>query len=89
MVTVIDCEKDPAKRRRRLWGENLSALLETRGMTAKQFHAALVDAGLSVSQQAMYLWLKGKTAPRPEHQAVISRVLGVPAHMTFPTAVPG
>jgi hypothetical protein len=86
-VVTIEGNLTPAQRRRRRWGTNLSDTLGARGMTAKLFHKALTDAGLEVTLQAVYLWLNGRTAPRPEHQVVIATTLGVPANVLFPLVV--
>lgn len=80
-------EKPPtlADARRVKWGENLSDQLGP--LTVKQFHRLLLDAGVDVTTQAIYSWKKGQTAPKPETQAVIARVLGTRPHLLFPVAV--
>ena len=76
----------PAEKRRKRWGENLKEHVDARGMTVKQFHAALRTAGVEVTIQAVYMWLKGDTAPRPELQGQIAEVLGTRAHLLFPVS---
>lgn len=76
---------DPAKRLRVRWGQNLADAMEGNGkMTRKQLQRALEAEGLEVSLQAIGYWLKGDTAPRAHHQAVIAKVLKTRAHLLFP-----
>lgn len=83
-VVHVEGELTPAQRRRKRWGENLSAQLEASGLTVKEFHRLLLAQDVDVSTQAIYSWLKGDTAPRPESQAVIAQVLSTRAHLLFP-----
>ena len=77
-----------AQRRRIRWGENLTAQLAACDLTVKQLHRALLDRGVDVSTQAIYSWLKGDTAPKPETQAAIADVLRTRAHLLFPVVAP-
>jgi len=91
VVTRIDKEPDAAKRRRRQWAQNLKDALASRPggeWSPKRFHreveTALEGSGQTITIQAVYFWLSGETAPRPEMQNVIAQVLGIPAHLLFP-----
>jgi hypothetical protein len=88
MVIHIEGElMTAAEKRRRDWGENLAAHLDAQGLTVKRFHQMLLEVpGFKVSRQAVYMWLKGDTAPSPESQAVIAKVLGTRSHLLFPVA---
>lgn len=96
-MTSVDLGGPPetaAQRRRAQWARNLKELLETNARigrtpsTPKQLHQAVVDAGVQISRQAVYLWLSGESAPSVENQPVIARVCGVPHHLLFPVEVP-
>lgn len=86
MAPRIEGNLTPAQRRRIRWGENLAAQLEMNDLTVKQLHRCLLDRDVDVSTQAIYSWLKGDTAPRPETQAVLAEVLRTRAHLLFPAA---
>lgn len=83
-----------ADRRRRYWSQLTNDALETNARlgrtpsTPKELHHAVVGEGLSISLQAVYLWLSGDTAPSVENQAVVARVIGVPHHMLYPVEIP-
>lgn len=86
MIHIEGKDMPAAVKRRLRWGENLREQVDANGMTVKQFHAALRVAGVDVSIQAVYMWLKGDTAPRPEIQGKVAEVLGTRAHLLFPVA---
>lgn len=69
---------------RKLWSESLQEHLESKGLSAKQFHRLLLAAGHDLSLTTVYNWLNGTYAPTAFHQAVISAVLQVPARSLFP-----
>lgn len=85
-VTHIDehCEVTPAERRRSVWGQNLTELMDLHGHTVKSFHRALLDEDLDVTQQAIYAWRNGTSAPTIEKQVVIAKVLKTSVNMLFP-----
>lgn len=66
------------------WAANLRDELDAKGLTVKQFHLALVEAGADVSLQAVYQWLSGTSAPSPYNQSFCGHVLRAPAHRLFP-----
>lgn len=68
----------PAVALRKKWGKDIRKYREIRGMNQAQLAAAL-----GVTQQAVYYWETGKTSPKPENQAAIARVLGVPWIVLF------
>jgi DNA-binding XRE family transcriptional regulator len=84
MTPHIEGDMTPAKRRRLRWGQNLDTQMKANGFKVKQLHRALLEHDVDVSTQAIYSWLKGETAPRPETQAVIAEVLRTRAHLLFP-----
>lgn len=93
MVLSRTAETDPAKpspeqQLRLEWSANLRReLLAKRpgptGMSAKEFHHLLTEAGAKVTQQAVYNWLSGATAPSPINQAYVAHVLQAPAERLF------
>lgn len=83
MVIVKGATGDAAERRRD-WGSNLSAFLDEAQVTRKDLQGRLSAVGFDVSLQAISQWCRGQTSPRPEMQAAIGRVLGVPARVLFP-----
>jgi hypothetical protein len=97
-VQQIAADPNPARRRRRLWGENIQSTLAANAKlnrtpaTPKQLHLAIEEAlageGRTISKQAVYGWLAGNTAPNVENQALLARILGVPHHMLFQIEVP-
>lgn len=86
MAQIEGKDMPPAVKRRLRWGENLREQIDARNMSVKQFHALLGTAGVDVTIQAVYMWLKGDTAPRPELQGQIAEVLGTRAHLLFPVS---
>ncbi len=85
-VAVVTDDKSPAERRRTQWGENLAEHLTARNLTVKTFHRALLEENVDISTQAIYSWLKGDTAPRPETQVAIAKILFTRPHILFPAA---
>jgi len=76
----------PAQRRRIEWGQNLAQLMQTHsktGMTHKELVHRLEQEGVSVSRQAVSLWLRGVNAPRPDVQVAIGRIFRRPVHLIF------
>ena len=81
----------PAQRRRLVWAGKLSDQLRFVGWVTsdgrldyKRFQHELAEAGCKVSRQAVSQWLAGETAPSPENQAVIAKVLRTAPHLIFP-----
>jgi transcriptional regulator with XRE-family HTH domain len=68
----------PAVTLRKKWGGNIRNYRELRGLNRRQFAEAL-----EVTEQAVYYWECGKTAPKPANQAAIAKVLGVPWFVLF------
>lgn len=83
-VVHLEGDSTPAQRRRRLWAENLRDQLDAQDVKVKQLHRLLLDNGVDVTTQAIYSWLKGDTAPRPETQIVVAQVLRTKASVLFP-----
>ena len=78
-----------AARRRLAWGDRLKDQLSFLDWTTKRFIHELEQAGCTVSRQAVDFWLAGKTAPSPENQLVIAKVLRTSPSLLFPLdAVP-
>jgi len=84
MVTGIGDKTSARQRRRLLWAEKLQAQLDFLGWTTKRFVHELNEAGCPVKRQAVDQWLSGKTAPEPENQAYIAKVLRSAPHLLFP-----
>lgn len=84
-----DTTPSAAEQRRVRWGQRLAAAIRQRDMSVSALHRALIRAGADVSLPAVYGWLSGEWAPTAEHQAVIARVLDVPAHELFPVDIDG
>lgn len=82
--TDLPPDMTPAQQRRALWGRNINAQLDVLGMNVKQLQRALLAEGVDVTPQAIYAWLNGDTAPRPETQVVIARILRIAHPMLFP-----
>lgn len=85
-VTRIDEHREatPAERRRSVWGRNLTELMDLHGHTVKSFHRALLAEDLDVTQQAIYAWRNGTSAPTIEKQVIVARVLKTSVNMLFP-----
>lgn len=77
-------ELTAAELRRACWGRNIAAQLAVLNLNVKQFHRELLQHGIDVTTQAIYAWLNGDTAPRPETQIAIAKVLRVSHSMLFP-----
>ncbi len=86
VIHIEGAQLTPAQKRRIQWGHNLRDHLDAHKLTVKQFHRRLLEQGLDVSTQAIYSWLKGDTAPRPEAQAIIAQALSTRSHLLFPVA---
>lgn len=63
---------------------NLRDEIGVKNLSAKQFHHLLTEAGAKVTQQAVYGWLAGNTAPSAINQAYVAHVLNAPPHRLFP-----
>jgi hypothetical protein len=90
-ISHIGEKTRPAQRRRLIWSDKLAAQLRFVGWVtsdgkpdARRLHAAVVAAGGKASRQAVQQWLAGSTAPTPENQAVVARVLHTAPHLLFP-----
>lgn len=86
MQTIGDLTP-PAQKRRLEWAQNLAQLMEGHtkgGMTQKELVHRLSQEGINVTRQAVGLWLRGETAPRPDAQVAIARIFRRPAHLIFP-----
>lgn len=53
--------------------------------TRKALQRALLAVGVDVSLQAMSMWFRGETLPKPTTQAALAYVLGVPHRALFPS----
>ena len=84
-MVVLQEGMDPVARQRVEWGQNIAEALEQRKWTRKQLLKEIFDAyGFEVAQQSLTQWLQGETAPRPDIQAALAGVFGIPHHMLFP-----
>jgi len=85
-------EQTPAAQRRRIvWAQKLEEQLRFVGwvknngkVDIKRFHLALQASGGKATRQAVDQWLAGLTAPTPENQAVVAKVLRTAPHLLFP-----
>lgn len=75
---------DPEQRLRFDWSESLAEHMKAQEVTVKQLVAKLAELDIEVTRQAVELWLKGQTSPRPHHQAALGTVFNVPARRLFP-----
>lgn len=83
-LTPEPVQPTPEQQLRLEWAASLRDELDSKGFTPKAFHAALLEAGASVSLTAVYAWLAGTSAPSPLNQAYAAGVLRAPAHRLFP-----
>jgi transcriptional regulator with XRE-family HTH domain len=84
-MVVIPEGVDPVTRQRIQWGQNIQELLEQRSWTRKKFLLLLHEQyGIEASESSLAMWLKGEVCPRPDVQAAIAGVAGIPHHMLFP-----
>lgn len=82
---IADPAKPSPEQQLRLeWAANLRDELKAKKLKPKGFHAALREAGAEVTQQAVYGWLAGNSAPSAINQAYVAHVLRAPAHRLFP-----
>ena len=88
VITAVGEATDPAVRLRHEWAESLDEHLKTTGVSRKQLQQLLANAGQTVSLQAIGLWLRGETSPRPVIQRAIAQVLHVPVRRLFPIDTP-
>jgi DNA-binding transcriptional regulator YdaS (Cro superfamily) len=58
--------------------------MELTGYTVKQLQHELAVEGVHVSQQAISQWITGATAPRPENQVAIARIIAADPTALFP-----
>ena len=65
------------------WAESLAEHMALKDMTVKGLVDELKKLGVGVSRQAVELWLKAETSPRPHVQAALGTVLEVPASRLF------
>lgn len=80
------------QRMRRQWAASLGQAMADfidpdtgeEGMTRKQLVARLDGIGVKVSMQTAGYWLRGDWSPKPQHQAAIAKVLGIPVSILFP-----
>ena len=87
----IGDQTPPAQRRRYVWASKVLDQLRFIGWVTddgkpdqRRFHAELRNAGCGVTRQAVDQWLSGETAPSPENQAYIAKVLRTAPHLLFP-----
>lgn len=73
-----------ATHRRAIWARNLTKAMDTRNVTVKTLHRALLEAGIDVSPQAIYAWRNGTSSPTIEKQAVVAEVLRSEVPDLFP-----
>ena len=84
MITFPDAIS-PVRRQRVEWGQNIAQLLKDRDWSRKHLIWLVYDAyGIEISEPSLASWLKGDVAPRPDVQAAIAGVSGIPHHMLFP-----
>jgi hypothetical protein len=77
VVRRIGREADPAKRLRQKWGAEMRhTRLNLLGDTLDEFAAKMAKAGYPVTAQAISLWERGDTSPRPHHQLGWCKVAG-------------
>jgi hypothetical protein len=58
--------------------------MHAQSMSRRALRDRLAEQGIELSVQAIGCWVRGETAPRPDHQAALAVVLGVPPHVLFP-----
>lgn len=83
VVIKID-SRDPATRQRIEWANSLASHMAELKVTRKDLQHRLAEAGYRVSLQAIGMWLRAETSPRPHMQSAIAHVLQVPARSLFP-----
>lgn len=84
-MEVIPDGMPPVARQRKEWGQNLQTLLTERGWTRKKLLFLLEEQyGIEASEASLATWLKGTIAPRPDVQAALAGIAGIPHHMLFP-----
>lgn len=92
-ITVTGEATDPRQQLRIRWASRLNKQIRLLGWYEdgarfpKRFQLELSKAGLDVSRQAIEKWLSGKSAPAPQHQALIARVLHTSADFLFSVEV--
>jgi hypothetical protein len=87
LCMVIVTQEGDRTELRRYWGDSINEHMKARlpePMSRKELQRGLAAIGFEVSLQAISLWIRGEVSPRPETQAAIARVLGVPARSVFP-----
>lgn len=67
----------PIERYRVRCADRMAEFMAMRGIDEQALRHALRDEGITVTRQAVNLWLNAKRTPRPEAQAAIAKVLGV------------
>jgi hypothetical protein len=82
--TADPAKPSPEQQLRLEWAANLRDEIKVKNLSAKKFHHLLTEAGATVTQQAVYGWLAGNTAPSAINQAYVAHVLNAPAHRLFP-----
>jgi hypothetical protein len=82
--TADPAKPSPEQQLRLEWAANLRDEIGVKNLSAKQFHHLLTEAGAKVTQQAVYGWLAGNTAPSAINQAYVAHVLNAPPHRLFP-----
>lgn len=81
---TVGTDPDATRRLRGEWAESLAEHMKTNGLSRKAVRHRLAEFGVDVSEQAIGYWLRGDTAPRPEHQAALAAVFRVPVRRLFP-----
>lgn len=78
-LTVLGREPDPAKRLRKKQGDRLRDIRSKfRQLSVQEVVDRMNELdGISITQQAVSLWERGETTPRPHMQVAICRVLDV------------
>lgn len=83
-IATIGTPEAYAERLRAEWAASLKEHMKLKRLGRKELRKRLEEIGWPVSRQTIDMWLGGKTAPAPHHQAVLAAVLETPVRYLFP-----
>lgn len=83
MVVIVE-DADPAKRLRKKQGDQLRLIrTKLRGLTIREVAERMNELpGIQITEQAIGMWERGDTSPRPHFRIAICKVLD-----THPSAI--